>query len=164
MPVTLITLVLVAIQLDVFSSLRFGGAVVMIVWLWPFCLGLTGATALALYSATLSGVFFDTHSPTPFGLALLVALVLAWFASRLGREGIGDLDSAAWWVTPALAAVAGFLAPLLFVALGVLALHGSMWRNGLVGAMVVNALAFFVLARPAARLARWSSGQRVVRR
>ena len=163
-PVTLVTLVLVAIQLDVFSSLRFAGAVVMIVWLWPFCVGLTGATALALYSATLSGVFFDTHSPTPFGLALVVALVLAWFASRLGREGIGDLDSAAWWVTPVLAAVAGFLAPLLFVAVGVLALHGSMWRNGLLGAMVVNALAFFVLARPAVRLARWTSGQRAVRR
>lgn len=159
-PVTLVTLVLVAIQLDVFSSLRFAGAVVMVVWLWPFCVGLTGWTALALWSAGVAGVFFDTHAPTPFGLTLVVALVLAWGASRLGREGVGDLDSAAWWVTPVLAAVAGFVAPALFVGAGLFALDFSMWRNGLLPAMVVNAVAFFVLARPTARLARLVSGLR----
>jgi hypothetical protein len=157
-PVTLVTLALVAIQLDIFSSLRFAGVVVMLVWLWPFCVGLTGWTSLALWTAVIAGVFFDTHSSTPFGLSVVVALALAWFASRLGREGIGDLDSAAWWVTPVLAGVAGFAAPVLFVGAGFFAFDFSMWRNGLAPAMAVNALAFFVLARPTVRLARWLSG------
>ena len=161
-PVTLTTLVIVAIQLSVFSSLRFAGVVVMIVWLWPLAMGLAGLTALALWSALVAGVFFDTHATTPFGLTVVVAVLLAYGASRLGREGVGDLDSAAWWVTPLIAAGAGFVAPLIFVGASFFTLNFSLWRDGLVATMVVNGIAFFLLARPMTRLARWvgSSGGR----
>lgn len=154
-PATLVTLVIVAIQLSIFSGLRFAGVVVMVVWLWPLAMGLAGLTALSLWCALVAGVFFDTHATTPFGLTALVALLLAYGASRLGREGVGDLDSAAWWVTPLLAATAGFFAPLLFVGASFFSFNFSLWRDSLLAAMVVNAIAFFVLARPTARLARW---------
>jgi len=154
-PVTLVTLFVVAIQLSIFSSLRFAGVVVMIVWLWPLAMGLAGLTALSLWSALVAGVFFDTHSSTPFGLTAIVALLLAYGASRLGREGVGDLDSAAWWVTPLIAAGAGFVAPLVFVGASFFTLNFSLWRDSLLAAMVVNAVAFFLLARPMTRLARW---------
>jgi hypothetical protein len=153
--VTVVTMFVVAIQLSILSSLRFAGVVVMLVWLWPLAMGLAGLTALALWSALLAGIFFDTHTTTPFGLTAIVALALAYGASRLGREGVGDLDSAAWWVTPLLAAGAGFVAPLLYVATTFLTLDFSLWHDGLFAAMVVNAVAFFVLARPVTRLARW---------
>jgi hypothetical protein len=68
---------------------------------------------------------------------------------------VGDLDSAAWWVTPLIAAVAGFVAPALFVGASFFTLNFSLWRDSLLSAMVVNAAAFFVLARPMTRLARW---------
>ncbi len=155
LPVTVVTLFVVAVQLSIFSSLRFAGVVVMIVWLWPLAMGLAGLTTLALWCAIVAGVFFDTHASTPFGLTALVAVLLAYGASRLGREGVGDLDSAAWWVTPLLAAAAGFVAPVLFVGASFLSFNFSLWRDGLVAAMVVNAVAFFVLARPMTRLARW---------
>ncbi len=155
LPVTLATLFIVAIQLAIFSSWRFAGVVVMIVWLWPLAMGLTGVTALALWSAVVAGVFFDTHSTTPFGLTALVAIALAYGASRLGREGVGDLDSAAWWVTPLIAAAAGFVAPALFVGASFFTFNFSLWRDGLLAAMIVNAVAFFLLARPMTRLARW---------
>lgn len=154
-PVTLVTLVIVAIQLSVFSGLRFAGVVVMIVWLWPFSMGLAGLTRLSLWCALVAGVFFDTHSTTPFGLTAIVAVLLAYGASRLGREGVGDLDSAAWWVTPALAASAGFVAPLIFVGGSFFTFNFSLWRDSLLASMVVNAVAFFILARPVTRLARW---------
>jgi hypothetical protein len=154
-PVTLVTLVIVAVQLSVFSSLRFAGVVVMIVWLWPLAMGLAGLTALALWSALIAGVFFDTHATTPFGLTAIVALALAYGASRLGREGVGDLDSAAWWVTPLIAAGAGLAAPVIFVGASFFTFNFSLWRDSLLSAMVVNAIAFFVLARPMTRLARW---------
>jgi hypothetical protein len=155
--VTLATLVIVAIQLSVFSGLRFAGVVIMIVWLWPLVMGLAGLTALSLWCALVAGVFFDTHASTPFGLTAVVALLLAYGASRLGREGVGDLDSAAWWVTPMLAAVAGFVAPLIFVGASFFTFNFSLWRDSLFSAMVVNAAAFFVLARPMARMALWLS-------
>lgn len=154
-PLTVVTLVVVAVQLSIFSSLRFAGVVVMVVWLWPVAVGLAGMTALALWCALVAGVFFDTHATTPFGLTVIVALLLAYGASRLGREGVGDLDSAAWWVTPMIAAVAGFAAPAIFVGASFFTLNFSLWRDSLVAAMVVNAIAFFLLARPVTRLARW---------
>jgi cell shape-determining protein MreD len=153
--VTLVTLLIVAIQLSVFSSLRVSGVVIMIVWLWPLAMGLAGLTSLALWSAVVAGVFFDTHAVTPFGLTAIVALALAYGASRLGKEGVGDLDSAAWWVTPLIAAAAGFVAPALFVGASFFTLNFSLWRDSLLTAMIVNAVAFFVLARPMTRLARW---------
>ncbi len=155
LPVTLVTLLIVAIQLSIFSSWRFAGVVVMIVWLWPLAVGLTGLTALAMWSALVAGVFFDTHSTTPFGLTALVAIALAYGASRLGREGVGDLDSTSWWVTPLIAAAAGFIAPALFVSASFFTFNFSLWRNSLLAAMIVNAVAFFLLARPVSRLARW---------
>lgn len=156
-PVTLITLILVAVQLSIFSGLRVSGVVVMIVWLWPLAMGLAGVTALALWCAILAGVFFDTHAVTPFGLTAVVALALAYGASRLGKEGVGDLDSAAWWVTPLIGAVAGFVAPALFVGASFFTLHFSLWRDSLFTSMVVNGVAFAVLARPMTRLAYWAS-------
>lgn len=151
--IILVTLMMVGVQLAVFTQWRFAGVVVMLVWLWPVAVGLTGLTSLALLSGLLAGLLFDAQSATPFGLNALVGLALGYFASRLGKEGVGDLDSAAPWVTPALAAAAGFAAPLLFVISGVFALNFTLWHASLVDSMLVNAVAFFVLARPVTRVA-----------
>lgn len=151
--ITLVTLMVVGVQLAVFTQWRFAGVVVMLVWLWPVAVGLTGLTSLAMFAGLLAGLLFDAQSATPFGLSALVGLLLAYFASRLGKEGVGDLDSAALWVTPALAAAAGLVAPLLYVASGVFALNFSLWRDSLLDTMVVNAVAFFLLARPVTRVA-----------
>ena len=153
-PATLLTLIIVALQLEVLSSLRFAGVVVMLVWLWPLAVGLTGFTSLALWVALVGGVFFDTHATTPFGLTALVGMILAYGASRLGKEGIGDLDSAAMWVTPALGALGGLVAPFIYCATGVIELNFQLWRGSLLASMVVNACAFFLLARPFTRLAK----------
>jgi cell shape-determining protein MreD len=164
-PAVVVTLFVVAVQLTILSSLRVDGVVIMLVWLWPLAMGLTGFTSLALVTAVVAGVFFDTHATTPFGLTAAVALVIAYAASRLGREGVGDLDSAAWWVTPVLAGVGGFVAPLLYTAGGAFALNFNLWRGSVLAMMIVNGVAFMVLARPVARLARsiGRSGERVHR-
>ena len=153
-PVTLVTLFIVGLQLSLLSTLRVGGVVIMLVWLWPFVMGLTGFTSLAIVSAAVAGLFFDTHTATPFGLTALVGMALAYATSRLGREGVGDLDSAAWWVTPLLGALGGLIAPALYVALGFVELNFTLWRGSVLVMMVVNAIAFMVLARPVARVAR----------
>jgi hypothetical protein len=153
-PLILVTLFVVGAQLAVFTTLRVAGVVIMIVWLWPLAMGLAGYTALSIVAGVVAGLFFDTHGTTPFGLSALVAVTLAYGASRLGREGVGDLDSAAWWVTPLLGALGGFVAPLLFVFFGLFTLDVGLWRGSLLAAMVVNAVAFFVLARPVTRVAR----------
>jgi hypothetical protein len=153
-PVAVVTMFIVGIQLAIFSNLRFAGVVFMLVWLWPFTLGLAGFTTLSILAALVSGVFFDTHAQTPFGLTAMVGIILAYGASRLGKEGVGDLDSAAWWVTPILAAAAGAAAPVIYTAGGIGVLNFSLWRGSLANMVVVNAVAFFLLARPVSRLAR----------
>jgi hypothetical protein len=153
-PAVFVTLVIVALQLTILSTLRFDGVVIMLVWLWPLVMGLTGFTSLALVIALISGVFFDTHAATPFGLTAAVAVVIAYGASRLGREGVGDLDSAAWWMTPLLAAAGGFCAPAMYAFAGFFALDFGLWHGSVLAMMIVNAGAFFVLSRPLARLAR----------
>ena len=153
-PLAVVTVFVVALQLAVLTTLRFAGTVVMLVWLWPLAVGLAGYTGLALVAAGVAGFLFDTHATTPFGLSALVALVLAYGASRLGKEGVGDLDSAAWWVTPVLAGLGGLVAPALYVILGAVALNFNLWRGSVGAMMVVNAVAFFLLARPVTRVAR----------
>lgn len=153
-PATLLTVFIVAVQLEIFSSVRFSGAVFMLVWLWPLSMGIAGFTPLALYVALVSGILFDTHATTPFGLTAVVGLALAYGASRLGREGVGDLDSAAIWVAPLIAAVGGFFAPLLYTFGGFFALNFGIWRGSLLDSMMLNAVLFFFLARPMTRLAR----------
>src|ERR1035441_8488153 len=120
---------IVGVQLSVFSTLRFAGVVFMLVWLWPFALGLAGFTTLSIWAALVGGVFFDTHSATPFGLTATVGVMLAYGASRLGKEGVGDLDSAAWWVTPILAAGGGMAAPVIFTIGGIGVLNFSLWHG-----------------------------------
>lgn len=153
-PAALVTLLVVAIQLEVFSSLRVSGVVFMLVWLWPLCVGLAGYTSLALFVALLGGIMFDTHAATPFGLTALVGMVLGYAASRLGREGVGDLDSAAIWVTPVIAAIGGFMAPLLYVGGGFFELNFGLWRGSLLSSMFINAGAFFLCSRPVSRFAK----------
>ncbi len=138
-PVTVVTMFIVGVQLSVFSTWRFAGVVFMLVWLWPFALGLAGFTTLSIWAAVVGGVFFDTHAATPFGLTAMVGVVLAYGASRLGKEGVGDLDSAAWWVTPVLAAGAGLVAPVIYTVGGIGVLNFSLWHGSLVNSMVVNA-------------------------
>jgi hypothetical protein len=165
LPATIVTLFVVAIQLEILSSLRVAGTVIMLVWLWPVAMGLAGFTGLAIYVAVLGGVLVDTHATTPFDLTAIVGVLAAYGASLLGREGVGDLDSAAYWVTPVLAALAGFTAPVLYTIGGFFVFNFELWRGSLVDMMVVNAVAFLLFARLVTRLARGvaSVGERVRR-
>ncbi len=149
------TLVLVAAQITLISPLRIGGVVVMVVWLWPLALSLTGSTAFAVAAGFVAGVLFDAHSAAPFALSGVVGALIAGMISVLAREGFGDLDAAAWLVPPLIGALGGLLAPLLYVAVGMLTGNTSLWRASLWPMMLVNAAAFFVLIRPLSRGARW---------
>jgi penicillin-binding protein 2 len=100
------TIFVVALQVAIVSPLRVWGVVVMVVWLWPLVLGLTSSTLVAVSAGFVTGLLFDAHTVTPFGLTGVIGALLAWFISLLAREGVGDLDSAAWWV-PALLVGAG---------------------------------------------------------
>ena len=153
-PALVATLFIVAVQLAVLTNLRVAGVVVMAVWLWPLAVGLSGSTALGLIVAGVGGLCVDAHAITPFGLTAVVGGVVAWVAARLGREGVGDLDSAAWWVTPILGAIVGLFSPALYVILGAVVLNFSLWRGSVLDAMWVNAVAFAVFARPLAHLGR----------
>jgi rod shape-determining protein MreD len=163
--VAVVSVLITGLQLAVFSSWRFAGVVVMLVWLWPVCLGLAGSGPQAITGGAVSGFLFDAHAQTHFGLTAVVGASIGYAVSRLGREGVGDLDSAALWVAPIIGAAAGFVTPVLYVVGGVVFLDFDLWRGSLLAMMVVNATAFFLLVRPLTRLARILAayGQRAAR-
>ncbi|MBU6495870.1 MAG: hypothetical protein KGR42_05595 [Acidobacteria bacterium] len=147
-----VSVVLVALQLVIMSDWRIAGAVVVVPWMWAFALGLSGQRALAVGTGVVTGLLLDAHLATPFGASAVLGALTGWVASALGREGVGDLDSAAWWVTPGMALVTGLVAPLVFVIVAAAEGSTQLYQNGLLSAMLVNALGFAVLARPLARL------------
>jgi rod shape-determining protein MreD len=158
--ITLLGLFLVAVQVNILSGLRVAGVVCMLVWLWPYCLAIVGYGSGAMVSGVGLGLLFDAHSSTPFGLTAVTAGLIGLAASRLAREGIGDLEGAAWWMMPALAAGFGLAAPLLFVLLGIVLLNFSLWHGSLLTAMLVNAVFFALVSRPLARLIERVAGGR----
>ncbi len=153
-PALVTTHFLVGVQLAILTNLHVSGVVVMALRLSPLAEGLSGSRSLALFVALVGGLCVDAHAITPFGLSAVVGAAVGWAAARLGREGVGDLDSAAWWVTPILGAAVGLIAPALYVVLGAVVLNFTLWRGSVLDAMWVNAVAFAIFALPLAHGAR----------
>ena len=114
-PVVLVSIVVVAIQLSLLSSLRVFGAVIMLVWLWPLCAGLLGDQRSGVVAGLLSGLLFDAHVATPFGLFAVVGALVGYVAGMLGREDLGDLRGAVWWMPLAIGGGFGLATPLVLV-------------------------------------------------
>ncbi len=148
-----VAVVLVALQVVVISDWRIAGAVIVVPWMWAFALGMTGQRSLAVATGVVAGLLFDAYVATPFGASAILGALVGWSASALGQEGVGDLDSANWWVTPGLGLVTGFAAPLVFVIAAMFEGRFHLYQNGLVPSMLVNALGFAFLARPLTRMA-----------
>lgn len=146
------SVLIVAVQVALISPLRIAGVVVMLVWLWPLALGLVGSTPVAVVAGFVAGLLFDAQSPTPFGAGALVGAALGGLVSILAREGVGDLDGSNWLVPVVLVGLGGLVAPLLYVAAAALLGQPRLYQASLLATMVVNAVAFAILARPAARL------------
>ena len=75
--VALASIVIVAVQTTVVSPYRIAGIAIMLVWLWPLCAGLLGDQRSGVVAGLLSGLLFDAHVATPFGLFAVVG-ALAW--------------------------------------------------------------------------------------
>ena len=156
--IALASVLIVAVQVAAVSNYRIAGITVMIVWLWPVIVGLLGASLPGIVAGAVSGFLFDTHVATPFGLFTITGMVLGWAAGQLGREGIGDFDAAAWWMPTLIGAGFGFLGPVVLVVFSFLVGDAHLWRGDVGATMVINGIAFAILVRPAARLARVLTG------
>jgi hypothetical protein len=152
--VAILSVIVVALQVAWVSPLRVGGVVIMVVWLWPLALGLTGRTSVAVVGGLLAGLLFDAQSLAPFGASALVGVVLALGVGWLAREGVGDLEGSNWLVPALLLGIGGLLAPVIYVAAATVLGRPSVIHASLVGTIAVNGLAFVVLGRPAALLVR----------
>ena len=132
--VTVASIVLAALQVTVFSSVRVAGIVLMIIWLFTLIVG-------------------------PFGLFTAVGLLIGFVAGQLGREGIGDFKAAVWWMPAMIGAAVGFFAPVVVVLGGMLVGNFTLWHGDLGGSMVVNAVAFGLLIQPLALVVRRLVGE-----
>ena len=142
------SVVVTSLQLTIVSPLRSAGVVIMVVWLWPIVLGLTGVTSLAVMGGVVSGFLFDAQCATPFGLSAIVGGLLGYVSGRLGDEGIGNFGGSAWWTAPVVSALGGFIAPLVFALLATMFDQLQVWHGSVGTMMVVNAIAFGILGYP----------------
>lgn len=139
------SLCVVAVQLDIFSSVRCFGVVVMLVWLWSFCLGSVLNSSAATVIGAVVGLLFDAHVATPFGLNAVVCAALSYGARVLVREGALGVSPAS---TTLVAGCVGFVTPLIFVLAGFFAFSFNLWRGSLLLTMIVNGMVFACLTLP----------------
>ena len=156
--VMLASVLVVALQTAIVSSYRVAGIAIMIVWLWPLCVGLVGDTPSGLVAGATSGLLFDTHVATPFGLFTVTGALVGYAAGLLGREDLGDLRGAAWWMPLLIGGSCGLVTPLVFVIIGFCFGDIQLWRGDVGATMVMNAVAFGLALRPAVRVARATVG------
>ena len=152
--IALASIVIVAIQTTVVSPYRIAGIAIMLVWLWPLCAGLLGDQRSGVVAGFLSGLLFDAHVATPFGLFAVVGALVGYVAGMLGREDLGDLRGAVWWMPLAIGGGFGLATPLVLVIAGFFFGDIQLWRGDVGATMVVNAVAFGLLLRPGVAVSR----------
>lgn len=152
--VALASIVIVAMQTTIVSPYRIAGIVIMLVWLWPLCAGLLGDQRSGVVAGVISGLLFDAHVATPFGLFAVVGALVGYAAGTLGREDLGDLRGSVWWMPLAIGGGFGLATPLVLVIVGFFFGDIQLWRGDVGATMVVNALVFSLLLRPGVALAR----------
>ena len=145
------SLLLVAIQLNILSSFRLLGVVVMLVWLWPFCVGLVAPPSIAMTTGGLVGLYIDLHVTTPFGLDVLLGVAIAYLANRLMHHNVIEFSGGAPWVFPAVGAAVGVGAPLVFVLLATIVFDLGPWSGSVLASMLVNGVVFALLLWPLTR-------------
>lgn len=152
--VAIASIVVVSLQTTIVSPYRIAGIVIMLVWLWPLCVGLLGDQRSGVVAGVASGLLFDTHVATPFGLFAVVGGVVGYVAGLLGQEDLGDLRGAVWWMPLAIGGGFGFVAPLVLVVVGFFFGGTQLWRGDIGATMVVNAIVLGLALRPAVAVSR----------
>lgn len=152
--VALASVVIVAAQTTVVSPYRIAGIAIMVVWLWPLCVGLIGDQTAGVVAGVVSGFLFDAHVATPFGLFTVVGALVGYVAGILGREDLGDLRGSVWWMPLLIGGGFGFVTPIVLVVIGFFFGDIHLWRGDVGATMVVNAVALSLLLRPGVALSR----------
>ena len=152
--VAIASIVIVSVQTTIVSPYRIAGIAIMLVWLWPLCVGLLGDQRSGVVAGVISGLLFDAHVATPFGLFAVVGGVVGYVAVLLGREDLGDLRGAVWWMPLAIGGGFGLATPIVLVVIGFFFGGTQLWRGDVGATMVINALAFGIFLRPAVAASR----------
>ena len=152
--VAIASIVIVSLQITIVSPYRIAGIAIMLVWLWPLSVGLLGDQRSGVAAGIASGLLFDAHVATPFGLFAIVGAAVGYVAGLLGQEDLGDLRGAVWWMPLAIGGGFGFVTPVVLVVVGFFFGGTQLWRGDLGATMVVNALAFGFTLRPVVAVSR----------
>ena len=135
----------------------------------------TGGTAKAIRALGISinrwyatiggavvGFMLDAQSSTPLLTFAVTGALVGYICGRLGEEGIGDLDGAAWWSGPIVGSLGIVISVLAAMCVATVFGDGTFWRGNAGASMVVNMLLAALLVRPLGRFARWAIGDDMV--
>ena len=151
-----------AVQLSVFSPIRLAHVTIMLMWVWALALGISLNRWYATIGGAVVGFMLDAQSSTPLLTFAVTGAVVGYLCGRLGEEGIGDLDGAAWWSGPIVGSLGIVISVLSAMLIATIFGDGTFWRGNAGASMVVNMLIAAVLVRPVGRFARWAIGDDMV--
>lgn len=151
-----------AVQLSVFSPVRVAHVTIMLIWVWALALGISINRWYAAIGGAVVGFMLDAQSSTPLLTFAVTGAVVGYICGRLGEEGIGDLDGAAWWSGPIVGSLGIVISVLTAMVIATIFGDGTFWRGNAGASMVVNMLLAALTVRPLGRFARWSVGDDMV--
>ena len=151
-----------AVQLSALSPIRIAHVSIMLIWIWTLALGISINRWYATVGGAFVGFMLDAQSSTPLLTFAVTGAIVGYICGRLGEEGIGDLDGAAWWSGPLVGSLGIVISVLSATFIATVFGDGTFWRGNAGASMVVNMLLAALLVRPLGRFARWAIGDDMV--
>lgn len=150
--VALVILATLIIQVSFLARFSLDGARPDVLLLLAIVAGFLAGPEKGAIVGFSAGLAFDVVLGTPFGLSAFVYTLVGYVVGSLGANVVRS----AWWITPALVAVASAAGVILYALVG--AVLGEPTLNGppLAAIVAVVALVNALFAPVAVRALRWA--------
>ncbi len=146
-------LVLLVLQLELFSSLRFFGVMPELLLAAAIAAGWYGGPIGGAVVGFSSGLFYDLYLATPLGLNALTYAIVGYL---LGQIATFLSDEAEWIIRITISVVAVTIGLLLFVTFGELIAEPNLYNRSFGKILVVASLYTGLLMVPIHYMMAWA--------
>src|SRR4051795_4050033 len=150
--VPLVTVVVLAIQLSLFTDMRPFDAVADIMLLLVLASGMVAGPRDGALCGFFIGVLYDLMLRTPFGLSALAYALIGYAAGYLQAV----VSSAPWWIGMLIMGAASAVSVAIYAIIGTVFGLRDAVNFHLVTTMVVVGVVNLLLALPALWVQRWA--------
>ena len=152
----LVLLLLLLLQLELFSSLRFFGVMPELLLAAAVAAGWYGGPTGGALVGFTSGLFYDFYLATPLGLNALTYAIVGYL---LGQIAAFLSDEAEWIIRITISVAAVTIGLVLFVTFGELIAEPNLYNRNFGKILVIASLYTGLLMVPIHYMMAWSFGE-----